>query len=551
MERDESPASQAPFDDEPPSSPVQGEVLFQEDSQREAREFLEESDISASMKVSTAELLTQEPTDVEEEKTLEVVKVTDITVKEPPEENVSVEKEVNVDDVEVEEVEDNRRQVEEMEDVQPSVPATQKESSVSLLENSVETEKSIEAPTPLPPPKEVVQSTVMQSQTLLSTTQDQSTSTQYSNSTSSNAPRSTQEPSQITTTQDDSQQSKLSSTKEAEPTPPISSAQPPIIPQPSSYLPQRHFSPPRQQPFQISSPKATPATTSASASAQIQVKETPLPAQRPGQQAPMPFTSATTRISATAPSPVKEPSEPDLRRRHKRDRHVGPIIPRFSRSERKMKYDLEMILLEDRKQFVAQKKEDGGDNVQNAMQVDTIVEEVVKESFEEEKPGTIEPETPAREVQNVMHGDTVMEEIVVASFEAENPATIEREIPVREVQNAPQEATIMQEIVQESVEKERLEATNSRTLHPALQAAMQRDKEQRIVEETVEESLETENRRTVERKEEIIVTRVKNVTVPSVKLQLDDTQDDSQTFNAAESRWGRFATHWRRFSSSR
>ena len=49
------------------------------------------------MKVSTAELLTQEPNDVEEEKRLEVVEVTDIIVKEPPEENVSVEKDVNVD----------------------------------------------------------------------------------------------------------------------------------------------------------------------------------------------------------------------------------------------------------------------------------------------------------------------------------------------------------------------------------------------------------------------------------------------------------------------
>ena len=486
MERDESPASQAPIDDEPLSSPLQGEVLFHEDSQNEAREFAEENGMSPSMRVSTAELLTQEPTDVEKEKSLEVVEATEIVVEERMEENESTE--------------DDERQVEEMEDVQPSVPATRKETSSTVAENQVES-KSMEQMIP---------------------------------------PRSTQEPSPIAATQDDSLQSRLSS---------ISSGQSAIVPQPPSYLPQRHFSRPHQQSFHIFPPNATPATP-APLSAQIQVRETPLPAQRPAQEAPIPFTSATTRISATAPSPMKAPTEPALRRGHKRDRQVGPIIPRFSRRERKINRDLKAILLENRNKLGAQKKENGGDDVQNAMQVDPIVEEVVKESFEAKKPGTIEPETPVQEVQNATQGDTVMEEIVEASFEAEKPRALERETLVQEVQNATQEATTMQEISKESVEPENSEETNSQKLHPALQAATQGDKEQRRLKKSGEESLVTENRQTVERKEEIVVTRIKNVTVPPAEPQLDDTQDDSQTFEAAKSRWGRFAAHWRRFPSS-
>ena len=483
------------------------------------------------MNVSTAELLTQEQADVEEEKILKVVEVAKIIIQEPPE---SVDKEVNMEVAE--EVQDDGRQVEEMEDVQPSVPATRKETSISLVENSIEAEKSMEQPTPLPRVKEVVQSTVIQSQTLLSTTQDESTSTQYPNSTPSNPPRSTQ---------DDSQQSKLSSPKALKPTSPVSSTQTPIIPQPLSFPPQRHFSPPHQQPSQIYPPKPTPATTSAPASAQIQVKETPLPGQRPAQQAPISLTSPTARISATAPSPVKGPAEPVLQRRYKRDRHVGPIIPRFSRRERRMNYDLEVILLEDRKIFGAQKE----DGVLNAMQVDTLVEEVVGESFEAEKTGKIETEIPVREVQNATPGNTVMEEIIEASFKTESPGRIESETRVEEVRNSRQEAPFMQGIVTESVEKESLKAMDSKTLRHGVQTAMEGDEEETILKETVKDSLERESLQTMEQTEEI-KTRVKNVSVPPLKPQLDDTQDDSQTFDAAQSRWGRFTAHWRRFSSS-
>lgn len=482
------------------------------------------------MNVSTAELLTQEQTDVEEEKILKVVEVSKIIVQEPLE---SVDEEVNMEVVE--EVQVDGRQVEEMEDVQPSVP-TQKERSISLVENSFETEKSMEQPTPLPRAKEVVQSTVLQSQTLFSTPQDKSASTQYPNSTPSNPPQPTQ---------DDSHQSKLSSTKSLKPTSPISSTQTPIIPQPLSFPPQRNFSPPHQQPSQTYLPKPTPATTSAPASAQIQVKETPLPGQRPAQQAPISLTSPTTRISATAPSPAKGPAEPILQRRYKRDRHVGPIIPRFSRRERRMNYDLEVILLEDRKEFGAQK----GDGVLDGMQVDRHGEEVVGESFESEKPGEIETEIPVQEVENASPGNAVMEEIIEASFKTDSPGRVESETRMGEVRNSREAAPFKQGIVTESVENETLKAMDPQKPRHGVQTAMEGDDEEILLKETVKNNLEMEPLQATEQTEEI-KTRVKNVNVPPLKPQLDDTQDDSQTFDAAQSRWGRFTAHWRRFSSS-
>ena len=38
-----------------------------------------------------------------------------------------------------------------------------------------------------------------------------------------------------------------------------------------------------------------------------------------------------------------------------------------------------------------------------------------------------------------------------------------------------------------------------------------------------------------------------NQDVPDTQ-DMTDTQDDSQVYNPAKSRWGRFATHWRRFT---
>ena len=510
MERDESPASQPPIDDEHLSSPVQGEVLFKEDIQGKVREFLQDDDMSGSMKVSTAELLTQEPSSAAKEKSREV---TEITVEKPAEEDGLGVEEVRVEVVEVEKAEDTR-QAEEMDEVEPTVAVTPKEASVSIVENSGETAKIIGQ---MSLPKEVGQSTAV------STTQDDEIA------------------------QDDSQQSKLSSPGDPNPTPSIPSAQP-LIPQPPSFFPQRHSSPSGQQIFQDFPPKSTPATTSIPASAQIQVKETPLPVQQPAPQPQITFTNSTTRVTATAPSPSNGPTEPVLRGRHKRDRHVGPIIPRFSRRERKMNRDLEAILLEDRKSFAATRTPVA--EIQNAVQVETIVKEVVEESCEAKYPGTAEPGTPVLEVQNATQEDTVMEEIVEESFEREMQAKIEPETAVPVVQNAVQGDSIVLEIAKESVKKENPETMESGRPLQALRTTVQGVKEDTIMKETIEESLEPENPETIERKEEIIRTQVKTVTDATLNPQLEETQDDSQTFDAAQSRWGRFATHWRRFTSS-
>ena len=423
-----------------------------------------------------------------------ITKTTEKPLKDKPDkqDDGTVEKERGIDIIEI--VKDDERQVEDMEDVEQSdIPTTQNEIkvSVAVVKDPVETGNSVKQSShPISSPKEVIQSTVVQIQTVLSTTQEESSSTQYPNSTPSNPAVSTQEPSQITTTQDDSQQppseSQLPSSKTHEIAPTIPFAQTPILPNPPSYLPQRHF-PPRKAtpPFQISPPKATPATILASA--QIQVKETPLPAQRPA----IPFSSSPTHISATAPSPVKEGLVEPMRRKHKRERHVGPVVPKFSRRERKIRWDLKMMLMEDRKRFQMSlgESEKVSDRQGQVDKEDVIMEEVVEARLEVEK--TVE--------------DTVMEEAIEERLEVEK--TVEHTV----------EHTVMEEVIEESLE----------------------------VEEP--ERVETER---VEREEKIIITRVD---VPQLKrsLSLDDTEDDSQTFVPAKSPWGQFAIHWRRFPPSK
>ena len=85
--QEESPASQPPLDDEEPSSQAGGEILFQEDLQKGPRKLFEDhvsvSDISSTMKVSTAEILTQEHTvsqDVAKKQIDKILKVTETVV---------------------------------------------------------------------------------------------------------------------------------------------------------------------------------------------------------------------------------------------------------------------------------------------------------------------------------------------------------------------------------------------------------------------------------------------------------------------------------------
>ena len=370
------------------------------------------------------------------------------------------------------EVEDDGRRVDDMEEVEHTgISATQQETqvSVTVVKDSLESDNSF-APSshPLSSPKDVIQSTVIQTQPALSTAQDESTPTQYSNSTPSIVPKSSQDPSQIVATQDDSQQrsdeSQIPSSKEQQTTPTIPSTQPSILPRPPLYLPSRHFSPPRSTPsYQIYPPKATPGML-VPASAQIQVTETPPPAQRPAQQPLIPFASSTTPITATALSPAKRPPEP-VKRKHRRERHIGPIVPKFSLQERKMKWDLQAILLEDRKKFQESLPPVSSGNAEVEEKKDTIMKEVdvIEDGFKEEKP-----------VEKV---------------------------------NEPEKPSVPEKPAAKAVEPE---------------------------------------------EKKIMVTRLFDI--PKLKRSplslVDDTQDDSQTSSAAQSRWGRFANHWRRFSSS-
>ena len=122
--------------------------------------------------------------------------------------------------------------------------------------------------------------------------------------------------------------------KEVEPTP--------RLPMPPPYLPQRQISPMKTPlSYQIPPPQtpSIPITP-----APLHLKDTPLSnqdIQRSGNY---------SHISATAITPSEKGDSP-VRRKHRRDKHVGPIVPKFGRKERTMKIDLEIILSRDRKRF--------------------------------------------------------------------------------------------------------------------------------------------------------------------------------------------------------
>lgn len=418
--RDVTPASP---EEEPASSPpVSTEVLFQEDKKEEIAYgtdsvLHEDEDIPPTMEVCTAELLTQETStllDARKEISVEVVKLFETGVGVGHEENVDHSDMRNgaqssaVGEEEGEE--DVQSQVDDMEDVeQPATSSHDREEPASsvimeeIIEESVEIKETIELAKPqaAAASKVPIQPNSTQSQSI-STTQDDSTVTQYPQSTPSIPVQSTQE---ITTTEDDSQQpsqSHIPSTVPKLQETAITSA----TPLPPAYIIPRQESPPKATPtFLISPPNATPYPTFPP-SAQIQVEETPLAAQRPGQrQAGFP----STHISATAPS-NPSPGKPieDARRKHKRDRHPGLVIPKFSRRERKRKYDLTAILLEDRKRFriALQEADQGFSQVQPP----------------KEESGRDEP-MPEDPKEKAVNEDEPMEEVIEASVEAEKAPT--------------------------------------------------------------------------------------------------------------------------------
>jgi hypothetical protein len=506
-------------DDEPASQPITSEVFFEEDVQKEPSDSLEDGDVdgdlSASMKVSTAELLTPETIskDVEKVPVVEVAEVIEVFADESMGDKRNGEDGTKDNGVSIEVEIEDVRQVDDMDEVEFSVPVTLGNTEVppTIVKNSIKIDDSGEQPSfVMFSPREVIYSTAIQTQLPLSTAQDESLTTQYPSSTLSNPAKSTQGPSQITATQFGSQslsQSQVSSSKRS---PIIPSAQPA---QPSPYFAELHrFSSPKATPsVQISPPKAILSITPASA--QVQVKETPLPAQRPAPHQII-FTGSTTHISSTAPSPTKRPAEGPSRRKHKRERHVGPVIPGFNRRERKMKWDLEVMLLEDRRKFLMDMKE-----VEVASKVqfdkdDTAMEEVIKDSLEAAEPMALEPTNVERDKVEAIESkpDTVEPEFI-------KPDTVEEVIKPDTV-----EAEIIEPKIAER-ESEKPEIVVPKIAKP---------------EAPVDEA------------KEIVVTQLNKVesTPVQVSVSFIETQDDSQTFNVAQSRWGRFATHWKRFSRS-
>jgi hypothetical protein len=419
--RHDTPVSPA---SEPRSSPpVSTEVLFPDDIQVEIHDDTRDTwpdydgdDISPTMEVCTAELLTTPASAVVDAKkvVVEIVEVIE-TVMEKIRDDEDTENDDNIrneserpslaepEDGEEDDEEDVRSQAEDMEEVeQPatgSIERNEPESSVveEIVEESVEIKETIELESPRQTgtvPNTAIQPNLTQSQSI-STTQGESSITQYPQSTPSiPAP-------EITTTEDDSQQptqTQIPSSEEQTQTIPST------LPQPPPYLPPRQQSPPKATPiFQISPPNATPLPA-IPASAQIQVQETPLAAQRPAQRQSTFFTS--THISATAPanlSPEKRPVE-GITRKHKRDRHSGPLIPKFRRRERSKKYDLTAILLKDRKRFRAAQKE----VVQGSSQIQPAKEEpAIEERKVEDSKGKVDDE------------DEPMEEVIEESLEVE------------------------------------------------------------------------------------------------------------------------------------
>lgn len=179
----------------------------------------------------------------------------------------------------------------------------------------------------------------------------------------------------------------LSSIRSSQNPPPKSRIDSSFVPPPPTSLPYQPASPEATPDFRISPSKATQIPV---ASAQIQVQETPLSNRSLLQ--PITFTDPVTRISATAPSdssPEKRPAEEGQRRGHRRERHIGPIIPKFSRRERRSKFYPEAMIQEDRKEFFVALK-----GKAPAKPEKEIVQEAIEVEMLDEAEAEIQPEEP-------------------------------------------------------------------------------------------------------------------------------------------------------------
>ena len=462
------------------------EILFAEDVIQEGPvdedPILMDREISASMKMSTAELLTQEPV---VENVVEVVKVTETVVEETADEGGG-----EMEGIEKEAESENEPQPEQMEEVEDT-------NNVTIGERTEVVQSANE-----------FQENRSDQQINYFSTQGDSSSTNYPASTPSGPHHSNQDLSQIPTNQPDSQQHCSSNQTSMHP--------------PSSPKPQPTFLPPLQSsPIQPSPPKATPVLP-IHASAKIQVKETPFPTQSPPQQRAL-FTSSTTQITATAPSSVKEPIG---RRRHKRERHEeehgGPVIPKFTRKEKKMKVDLEAIAREDLQKFLARSKELGKIREKDKEEKKATMEEVAEQSLEvEEKVETIiKPEQMEDVVQESSEVEEKMDEMIEV-YQAKEVIQESSEVDVRVDDTVEPRHT--EEIVQgtsEVVEKEDTTIGSDRTEEVEVEI-------QQVVEHEISEP---------------------EPAIPIPSGALPDAQRDSQSADIPETRWGRVANHWRRFT---
>jgi hypothetical protein len=517
---DDSPASQAAVDDdeepdeEPRSSPpIQEGTFFAEDVKDALEDIPDEgADVDGSMKVSTAELLTQEPPlsiSVEKQLVVKVSEVTEIVEEEMEDAEEEEEGKEPLSQDLGEDAEDSR-ELEEMQDVEQTEPPAEEEVIIeetivtrmvieSSAENSVPAE-SASAEEPSQVPETTAQQTASQLQPVVSS-QDESSASVYPASTQSNPKVSKQD---ISTTEDDSQQSAShiqSSIEPSQVTPVIPATKPRVPPRPA-YRPIPSTSiPSTSKPSpQMSPPKGTPFLPVPPASAQIQVHETPFPNQGPVKRQQM-FTGSTSHISATAPanlSPVKRPAE-EIRGKHKRHRHIGPIVPQFRKRERKMMNDLETILQEDRKKFAAR--------VEKApvqTEKEDVMEDIIHESLEADKPvEKIEPKILPTSSAKV------------------------RSQPPRE--SSPPDDT---EKPQSPIESSPPAIISPRQPSPSAQRIVSPEIPSPEIPDTQDDS------------------QIPDVQPQNNSQAPDDSQipDDSQAYDPAHSRWGRFAAHWRRFN---
>lgn len=555
---------------------MQTEVFFEEDREEQRQDNSEEERevtddlLDASMNVSTGALLTQDHSAVEKEV---VVEVTETVVEQEEGEEIAndeedelMEEQANMTSSEREGDEIDTRKFEEMEGIEQSeVPASQQQESeeseepeavemeaVAVEVESVEVEMvevetvevetveveeveveavevSVEVTETVAPVVENVsqapgldspaqpQQQTTQSESILSTTQDESTTTQYPASTPSMQVDSAQE---SLPTQDDPRVSQVPPSEPTQITPVIPATQPPVTLPPPPYFPARELSPPKP-------PHATPISANTATpqplvppSGQIQVQETPFAAQKFNRE--ILFTGSNTHISATAPAAISPEKaigeETKAVPKHRRDRHVGPVVPKFSRREKKATYNLEDMLVDDLKKFYGPEwrpvriRTPIPRSSRSPRQLTTVPRRTPTPRLTPSRLTPVRKSTPQRRTP-----------------QQRTPVPVDKDEPMVEV---------TQERYEEDLSvKEKLRSPFMDIDHPSSQPS------RRVAPNPPEIPSSPTQSQSNEPAHE---------TQPRYRAQLSpeipSTQDDSQIFDATNSRWGRFATHWRRFS---